>query len=158
MTAEGREKNQTKDVSGFWTSALCIDEAARFTAVMEEKTGRHYEPGRQYVTQYADFVSRYLAGGPAAGFYSSWTPARGGRGDHGPWTYRIADIPMYGHKYSTDPEVKKRCLKASADAFAFMERRAPGTDPMYNDSKSMTMLISGGHEYTFLVKNGRWRE
>ena len=120
MSAEGREKNSKKQVAGFWTSAICIDAAARWTAVMEEKLGRPYEPGRQYVAAYGDFASRFLAGGPDVGFYMSWSPAGGGRGDHGAWTYRLADIAMFGHKYSHGsggsravPEGRRRRLHVS---------------------------------------------
>ncbi|MFH1069522.1 MAG: hypothetical protein V1794_07850, partial [Candidatus Glassbacteria bacterium] len=94
-SAEGRAAAAAdQKVEGFWTAAICIDAAARWTGVMEEKTGRPYRLGRDYVVAYADFVSRYLAGGPQVGFYSSWSPSAGGRGEHGPWTYRLADIPM----------------------------------------------------------------
>ena len=158
MSAEGREKNPRKQVSGFWTSAIAIDAAARWTAAMEEKTGRPYEMGRQYVTAYADFTSRFLAGGPEMGFYMSWSPAGGGRGDHGPWTYRLTDIVMFGHKYSRDAAVRERCLKAAADGFAFEERKAPGIDPVYVDSKPSTMVMGGGHEYTYYLLHGRWPE
>jgi hypothetical protein len=158
MSAAGREKTPKQQVSGFWTSALCINAVARWTAVMEEKLGRPYPAGRNYVTAYADFLSRFLAGGPGAGFYMSWSPAGGGRGDHGPWTYRLSDVAMFGHKYSADPALKERCLKAAADAFAFMERKAPGDDPIYVDSKPVTMLIGGGHEYTYFLRHGRWPE
>ena len=94
-------------MAGFWTAALAINAAARWTAVMEEKLGGRYEPGRKYVAAYADFAARYLAGGPERGFYMEWSPAKGGRGDHGPWTYRLADVVMAGHKYSDDPAVKQ---------------------------------------------------
>jgi len=171
-TEAGRKQNANKDVSGFWTAAICIDAAARWTAVMEEKTGKPYEPGRKYVTAYADFMSRFLAGGPDVGFYMSWSPAKGGRGNHGPWTYRMSDIVMYGHKYTDDPELKKRCLKAAADAFTFVERgepiappavqwplaKKPGAGPVYINEKSTTMIIAGGHEYTYFLKHGRWPE
>ena len=123
---------------------------------MEEKTGGPYQLGRNYVTSYADFTSRYLAGGPEAGFYSSWSPARGGRGDLGPWTYRLADIPLFGHKYSTDPGLRQRCLKAAADAFAFMAERARRGGNLYRNGKETTMIIGGGHEYAWFKKNGKW--
>lgn len=153
-SAEGREKNAGKAVAGFWTAALAINAAARWTAVMEEKLGGRYEPGRKYVAAYADFAARHLAGGPERGFYMEWSPAKGGRGDHGPWTYRLADVVMAGHKYSDDPAVKQRCLKAAADAFAFMERRAQGGAPVYVDSKNTTMILGGGHSYTHVERPG----
>jgi len=65
---------------------------------------------------------------------------------------------MYSHKYTSDPELKKRYLKAAANALAFMELKAAGKESVYNDSKSTTMPISGGHEYTFFINNGRWHE
>lgn len=154
----GRRQNPAKEVSGFWTSALCIDSAARWTAVMEEKTGKPYEPGRRYVTAYADFMSRFLAGGPDTGFYMTWSPAKGGRGNHGPWTYRMADVVMFGHKYASDPQLKKRCLKTAADAFAFVEREGPSASAAYVNEKSTTMIISGGHQYIYFRKHGRWPE
>ena len=123
---------------------------------MEEKTGKPYEPGRAYVTAYADFVSRFLAGGPDAGFYSSWSKNRGGRRDHGPWTYRLSDVVMFGHKYSADPGLRKRCLKAAADAFAFMTKRAARGRSIYSNGKETTMIIGGGHEYTYYRQKGRW--
>jgi hypothetical protein len=158
MTAAGREAHPKQQVAGFWTAAICIDAAARFTAVMEEKTGRPYELGRTYVVAYADFMSRFLAGGPEKGFYSSWSPAGGGRGDHGPWTYRLADIVMFGHKYSADAALRQRCLQTAKDAFAFMEKKAPGSDPVYSDSKPATMVTGGGHAYTYFLRHGRWVE
>jgi hypothetical protein len=64
--------------------------------------------------------------------------------------------------------VKKQCLKAAADSFAFMERSAPvpppavqwGTGkppagPVYINEKATTMIIGGGHEYTYYLKHGR---
>ncbi|HUU27675.1 MAG TPA: hypothetical protein VM123_07675 [archaeon] len=159
MTAEGRSGNPEQKVEGFWTSALCINAAARWTAVMEEKTGKPYQMGRTYITAYADFVSRFLAGGPEVGFYSSWSPAGGGRGaGYGPWTFRIADLVMFGHKYTADLALKKRCLKAAADAFQYMGRRFPGSDPVYTTGKNSTMHIGGGHEYTFFKRCGQWPE
>ncbi len=166
----GRQQNPNREVAGFWTASICIDSAARWTAVMEEKTRKPYETGRNYVTAYADFMSRFLAGGPDVGFYMAWSPAKGGRGNHGPWTYRMSDIVMYGHKYAGDPELKKRCLKAASDAFAFVERgepiappavqwplaKKPGAGPVYVNEKSTTMIIAGGHEYTYFLKHGRW--
>lgn len=156
ISAEGRSQRAEDKVAGFWTAAICINAAARWTEVMEEKTGKPYEPGRKYVTAYADFVSRFLAGGPSAGFYSAWSQAAGGEGNHGPWTYRIADVVMFGHKYSDDPAVRKRCLKAAADAFAFMAKRAARSRSIYNNGKETTMIIGGGHEYTYYRQQGRW--
>jgi len=156
MSAKGRSQNAGDKVSGFWTSAICINAAARWTEVMEEKTGRPYELGRSYVTSYADFVSRFLAGGPDTGFYFSWSQAVGGEGNHGPWTYRLADIVMFGHKYSPDPALRKRCLKAAAEAFAFMARRAKRSRSIYNNGKETTMIIGGGHEYAYYRQKGGW--
>jgi hypothetical protein len=98
-----------------------------------------------------------------------WSPAGGGRGNHGPWSYRLADVVMFGHRYTSDPDVQKRCLQAAADAFAFVERSAPvpppaiqwgagkrPSGPVYINEKSTTMLIGGGHEYTYFVRLGRW--
>ncbi|MBN2287753.1 MAG: hypothetical protein JXQ83_00375, partial [Candidatus Glassbacteria bacterium] len=45
-TEEGRRNNPDKSVGGWWTAAICINAAARFTGVVEEKTGRPYELGR----------------------------------------------------------------------------------------------------------------
>ena len=123
---------------------------------MEEKTGRPYSLGRDYVVSYADFVSRFLAGGPGSGIYMRWSPSRGGDGDHGPWTYRVTDVLMYGHKYTGDPARKKRFLKTASDAFAFMKRRYPGSKPIYYDSKYHTILAGGGHQYTYFKRYGRW--
>jgi len=153
---KSRKDNPGKSVSGFWTAAICINAAARWTAVMEEYTGKPYAKGRDYVVGYADFMSRFLAGGPENGFYADWTPARGGRGDLGPWNYRMSDAVMFGHKYSSDPEIRRRCLKAAEDAFIFMDSQHPGNSPFYNDSKSHTILCGGGREYTFFRKYGRW--
>ncbi|HUU30288.1 MAG TPA: hypothetical protein VM123_20985 [archaeon] len=154
----GRKANPDKTVSGFWSAGICINAAARFTAVMEEKTGGRYEPGRKYVLGYADFVSRFLAAGPETGFYNSWSPSKGGQGPgYGPWTYRLSDIVMFGHKYTDDPELKKRCLRAARDAFAYMDKRYPGQGPVYENSKSNTMLTGGGHEYTSYIQRGGWK-
>ena len=156
MSAEGRSQKAEEKVAGFWTAAICINAAARWTEVMEEKTGKPYELGRNYVTAYADFVSRFLAGGPRAGFYSAWSQAAGGEGNHGPWTYRIADVVMFGHKYSADPALSKRCLKAAADAFSFMATRAERGRSIYTNGKETTMIIGGGHEYTYYRQKGKW--
>ena len=156
MSAQGRSQKAGDKVAGFWTSAICINAAARWTEVMEEKTGKPYELGRNYVTAYADFVSRFLAGGPSAGFYSAWSQAAGGEGNHGPWTYRIADVVMFGHKYSLDPALRKRCLKAAADAFSFMAGRAERSRSLYTNGKETTMIIGGGHEYTYYRQKGKW--
>jgi hypothetical protein len=122
---------------------------------MEEKTGQPYRKGREYVVAYADFLSRFVAAGPDQGFPSSWTPSGKKPGNLGPWTYRISDVLMYGHKYTDNPEIKKRCLKAAADAFAFMEKNYPGNEPIYHDSKAHTILC-GGHEYTYFKHYGKW--
>jgi len=157
-SAEGRNNNSEKSVSGFWTAAICINAAARFTEVMEEKTGSPYELGRNYVTGYADFISRFLAGGPAVGFYRTWSPARGGSGGgYGPWTYRISDAVMFGHKLSHDPALKKRCLKAAEDAFTYMRTSyAAGREPLFVNGKASTMLTGGGHQYTAFRQKGKW--
>ncbi len=156
MSPEGRKSRADEQVAGFWTSAICINAAARWTEVMEEKTGKPYEPGRSFVVAYADFAGRYLAGGPENGFYMSWSPAGGGRGNHGPWTYRLADVLMFGHKFSDDPAMRKRCLKAAADAFAFMAKRAESSTSLYRNGKETTMIIGGGHQYVYLKQNGKW--
>lgn len=157
---DGRKANPDKRVDGFWTAAICINAAARYTEVMEEKTGAAYEKGRRYVTGYADFVSRYLASGPETGFHTVWSPAKGGGGrGYEPWTYRITDVVMYGHKFTSDPELKKRCLNAARDAFISMDRqygRQPGW--LYQNSKANTMIVGGGHEYTHYVQNGGWKK
>ncbi|MFC1537449.1 hypothetical protein ACFL4P_01330 [Gemmatimonadota bacterium] len=154
---QGRTEHPDDNVAGFWTSAICINAAARWTAVMEEKSGGRYQMGRDYVTAYADFVSRYLAGGPEAGFYSSWSPSGGGHGSHGPWTYRIADVVMFGHKYTDDSSLKKRCEKAARDAFEYMRRNMNGKGPQYINGKTSTMIIGGGHEYAAWRQNGGWK-
>lgn len=157
MTEEGRRSNPDRDGGGFWQPALCINAVGRWTDVMEEKTGKPYEKGRKYLEAYADFTSRFMAAGPEHGFWSTWTPSGRQRGDLGPWTYRVVDVLMYGHKYSSDSALRSRCLKAAADAFEFMERRYPGPEPTYYDSKFHTILAGGGHEYTFFKKNGGWK-
>ncbi|MBW7998283.1 MAG: hypothetical protein FVQ81_17270 [Candidatus Glassbacteria bacterium] len=154
---QGRKENPDETVGGFWTSAIAINAAARWTAVIEEKLGTRYEFGRSYVTAYADFVSRYLAGGPEVGFYSSWNPSKGGRGSHGPWTYRISDVVMFGHKFTDNSELKKRCLKAARDAFEFLRRSMNGNAYQYVNGKSSTMIIGGGHEYASWKQKGAWR-
>ncbi|OGG05346.1 MAG: hypothetical protein A3F83_14970 [Candidatus Glassbacteria bacterium RIFCSPLOWO2_12_FULL_58_11] len=152
---QGRQANPDKAVSGFWSAAICIDAAARFTRTAEEKDGKPYRPGRDYVIKYADFMAAFLAAGPEIGFFSEWSPARGGgKRGYGPWTYRLSDIVMYGYRYSADPALKRRCLKAAVDAFACMRRQYPGPGPIYTDSKANTMLTGGGHEYTSYLQNG----
>ncbi|MCE5269949.1 hypothetical protein LLH00_01540, partial [bacterium] len=156
---EGRRSNPDKRVDGFWTAAICINAAARFTEVMEQKTGAPYEKGRRYVTGYADFVSRYLAAGPKVGFHDWWSPSKGGSGrGYGPWTYRITDVVMYGHKFSQDDGLRQRCLQAARDAFASVDSQYRGQSGwIYLDSKANTMIVSGGHEYTFFLQNGGWK-
>lgn len=156
MSEQGRREKPGDEVAGYWTSAICINAAARWTAVMEEKLGAPYRKGRDYVTAYADFTSTYLAGGPERGFFSSWTPSGGGRGNLGPWTYRMTDLVMFGHKYSDDPALKRRCLKAAADGFEFMRRGTVSGAPLYSSGKNATMIIGGGHPYTYFRKHGRW--
>jgi hypothetical protein len=124
---------------------------------MEEKTGEPYKPGRDYVTAYADFVSRFLAGGPEHGFYSSWSPSRGGRGSLGPWTYRVSDVVMFGHKYTSDSALKKRCERAARDAFEHMRRNMRGNGYQYFNGKNSTMIVGGGHEYSAWKQNGGWK-
>ena len=153
---EGRKRNPNQQLGGFWQAAICINAVARWTAVMEEKTGQPYRLGRDYVVDYADFISRFLAGGPGNGIYMRWSPARGGGGNHGPWTYRVVDVLMFGHKYTGDPARQKRFLKTASDAFAFMKRRYPGSKPIYYDSKYHTILAGGGHQYTYFKRYGRW--
>ena len=119
--------------------------------------GKPYAFGRDYVIRYADFMSRFLAAGPEVGFHSEWSPAQGGNGrGYGTWTYRLSDVVMWGHKFSDDPALKKRCLAAAADAFAGMERAFPGQGPLYQNSKANTMLTGGGHQYTRFIQHGGW--
>ncbi|MFC1614389.1 hypothetical protein ACFL5K_03755 [Gemmatimonadota bacterium] len=155
---EGRKNNPGKSVSGWWTASICINAAARFTEVIEEKTGSTYQPGRDYVTGYADFTARFLAGGPEVGFFSTWSPSTGGRGrGYGSWTYRISDIVMFGHKFTDDPALKKLCLKAAGDAFTFMRKTyAGGKKNLYVNGKTSTMLTGGGHQYTAYKQKGKW--
>jgi len=156
MSEQGRKNNPDNQLGGFWQASICINAVARWTAVMEEKTGRPYSLGREYVVAYADFISRFLAAGPGSGIYMRWSPAAGGQGNHGPWTYRVTDVLMFGHKYAEDPALKKRFLKAASDAFAFMQRRYPGSKPIYYDSKYHTILAGGGHQYTYFKRYGGW--
>lgn len=156
ISEENRRQNPDRTVDGFWQPAICINSVGRWTAVMEEKTGKPYLKGRKYLEAYADFAGTFLAGGPEHGFYSSWSTAAGGRGDLGPWTYRVVDVVMYGHKYSSNPAIRRRCLRAASDAFAFMRRRYTGSQPLYHDSKHHTILAGGGHEYTYFKRWGRW--
>jgi len=156
ISEKGRRENPDRTADGFWQPAICINAVGRWTAVMEEKTGRPYLKGRKYLEAYADFASTFLAGGPQHGFYSSWSPAGRGRGDLGPWTYRVVDVVMYGHKYSSNPAIRKRCLRAASNAFAFMHRRYSGSQPLYYDSKYHTILAGGGHQYTYFKRWGRW--
>ncbi len=153
---EGRAANPEKEVGGYWTASICIDAAARFTTVMEEKTGAPYALGRRYVTRYADWASRCLAGGPEAGFFSSWSQQRGGRGSEGPWTWRHTDLVMYGHKFSDDPAVRARCLKAAEGGFEYMRRAAAEGRPVYRTGKDCTMTIGGGHELVSFKRYGGW--
>ncbi|HUU27082.1 MAG TPA: hypothetical protein VM123_04650 [archaeon] len=156
MTGEGRKANPDKVLEGFWQPAICINAVARWTAVMEEKTGQPYRKGRDYVVRYADFAATYLAAGPPQGFPSSWSPGKKKEGNLGPWTYRVTDVLMFGHKYADDPAVKKRCLTAAQEAFYFMKKSYPGPEPLYYDSKYHTILSGGGHEYTYFMRYGRW--
>ena len=154
MSEEGRREHPDDTFPGFWQPSICINAVARWTSVMEEKTGKPYQKGRDYITAYADFASRFVAGGPDHGFYSYRTPAGEKRGNFGPWTYRISDVLMFGHKYSNDSDLKKRCLKATQDAFTFMARRYKNRE--FIDSKSHTMILGGGHEYTYFKSHGKW--
>ncbi|OGG04734.1 MAG: hypothetical protein A3F83_10675, partial [Candidatus Glassbacteria bacterium RIFCSPLOWO2_12_FULL_58_11] len=158
LSEKGRKENPDRTVEGFWQDALCINPVGRWTAVMEEKTGQPYSLGRNYLQAYADFVSCFLSGGVEKGIYASWSPSGGGKGNLGPWTYRVVDVLMYGHKYSSDPELRKRCLKAADEAFEFMRVQYPGNEPLYYDSKFHTILAGGGHEYTYFKRYGRWPE
>lgn len=151
-----RDRTPNREVTGFWQHSICINAVARWTAVMEEKTGKPYSVGRDYVIRYADFVSRFLAGGPEVGFFMTWSKSGGGRGSLTSWTYRIADVVMFGHKYSDDPELKQRCLQAAADAFAYMEGRLPKEGSAFVNGKTTTQAIGGGHEFVFFKQNGGW--
>ena len=160
LTDSGCRANPDKAVDGFWSTAICLNSAARFTDAVELADGRRYELGRQYVIRYADFVATDLAAGPDVGFYSRWTPASGGSGrGYGAWTYRISDVAMWGHKFSDDSQVKKRCLTAARDAFAYMKNQYPAAsaEPVYLNSKSNTIVTGGGHQYTAYIQNGGWK-
>lgn len=155
---QSRKAEPERSVGGWWTSAICVNAAARFTDVMEEKTGGIYRAGRDYVIAYADFVSRFLAGGPQVGFHSEWSVAKGGNNrGYGPWTYRIADVVMHGHRFSEDPDLRRRCLAAARDAFAHMERLHPGDGWIYLDAKPNTMIVGAGQPYAHFIQNGGWR-
>ena len=156
MSAEGRRANPQGEVGGFWTAAICIEAVARWTAVIEEKTGRPYRKGREYVAAYADFIARDLAFGPEHGICAGWQADGTKSGDLGPWTYRLTDVLMYGHKFSEDPALRGRCLKAAEDCWEFMHRQYPGKNPIYHDSKSHTILSGGGHQYVYFKANGGW--
>ncbi|MEA2062574.1 MAG: hypothetical protein U9P14_02645 [Gemmatimonadota bacterium] len=157
MSRNGRVEKPDQKVAGYWTAAICINAVARWTAVMEDKLGTRYDMGRNYVTAYADFVSRVLAGGPDVGFHSSWSHAGGGLGSLGPWTYRVADIVMFGHKFTNDSTLRKRCAKAARDAFEFMRRNMNGSEYQFINGKTSTMIVSGGHEYAAWRVNGGWK-
>ncbi len=154
MSREGRAANPDKAVGAYWKPAICINAVGRWTDVMEQKTGKPYTRGRRYIERYADFISRFIAAGPKVGFRSSWKPNGETRGNLGPWTYRVVDVLMYGHKYAADPAVRARCLKAARDGMAFMRKRYATKN--YTDSKWHTIVAGGGHEYTFFKKYGRW--
>ena len=157
LNPEERDRNPDAEVTGFWQHTICINAVARWTAVMEERTGIRYELGRDYVTRYADFASQFLNGGPKIGFYMTWSKSGGGKGSLTSWTYRVADVVMFGHKYSDDPELKERCLRAAVDAFAYMESRLPTEGSVFVNGKTTTQIIGGGHEYAFFKQNGdRW--
>lgn len=159
MSEEGWDSAPDKSLPNFAMGAIHINEAARFTRMMEDKTGRPYQTGRDFVTGYADFYSSKLAGGPEHGFHRSWGPTDGGRGEIGPWTYRSVDVVMNGHFFSDDSGLKNRCLRAARDAFKYLERIAPSGDkPIFTTGKNSTMLIGGGHEYTFYRRNGGWND
>ncbi|MBW7996440.1 MAG: hypothetical protein FVQ81_07730 [Candidatus Glassbacteria bacterium] len=158
MSEEGRAANPDRNVGGYWQPAICINAVGRWTGVMEQKTGKPYAKGRKYLERYADFVSRHMAAGPEHGFWSSWKPNGEKSGELGPWTYRVVDVVMYGHKYSDDPAIRSRCLKAARDAMEFMHRRYKSDGPRYNDSKWHTIVAGGGHEYTYYKKHGGWKK
>ena len=156
LNAADLDKNPEREVTGFWQHTICINAVARWTAVMEEKLGTRYDLGRDYVTRYADFASRFLAGGPEVGFYMTWSTSGGGKGSLTSWTYRVADVLMFGHKYADDPALKERCLRAASDAFAYMESRLPKEGPVFVNGKTTTQIIGGGHEYIFFKQNRGW--
>ncbi|MFC1544764.1 hypothetical protein ACFL4X_01220 [Gemmatimonadota bacterium] len=156
MSEAGRAAEPDRDVGGYWQPAICVNAVGRWTDVMEEKTGKPYTKGRKYLERYADFASRYMAAGPEQGFWSSWKPNGQKSGNLGPWTYRVVDVVMYGHKYSDDPAIRSRCLKAARDAMEFMHRSYASRS--YSDSKWHTIVAGGGHEYTYYKKHGGWRK
>jgi hypothetical protein len=152
---EGRAANPDKNAGAFWQPSLCINPVGRWTDVMEEKNGKPYLKGRKYLEKYADFAARFMAAGPKNGFWSSWKPNGEKSGNLGPWTYRAVDALMYGHKYSADPAVRSRCLKAARDAMTFMRNEYASRN--YSDSKWHTIVAGGGHEYTYYKKYGSWK-
>ena len=156
MTEAGRAAQPDQDVGGYWQPAICINAVGRWTDVMEEQSGKAYTKGRDYLVKYADFASRYMAAGPKIGFWSSWKPNGQKSGNLGPWTYRVIDVVMYGHKYAADSSVRTRCLKAARDAMTFMRNTYAGRH--YSDSKWHTIVAGGGHEYTYYKKYGGWRK
>ncbi len=156
MSKEGRAATPDQDVGGYWQPAICINAVGRWTDVMEEKTGKPYTRGRDYLVKYADFASRFMAAGPANGFWSSWKPNGEKSGNLGPWTYRVVDVLMYGHKYSADPAIRSRCLKAAREAMQFMRNNYASRN--YSDSKWHTIVAGGGHEYTYYKKHGSWKK
>ncbi len=158
MTDAGRKANPEKNLTGLWSASICIDNVARFTETVEQATGKPYKPGRDYVIRYADFFATQLAAGPKVGFSNSWSPSKGaGSRGYGPWTYRIADIVMWGHKFTTDKALQRRCERAARDAFEYMRRQYPGSGPIYLDAKPNTMVTGGGHQYTAWKQKGGWK-
>ncbi|MFC1614173.1 hypothetical protein ACFL5K_02630 [Gemmatimonadota bacterium] len=156
MSEEGRKTNSDKILEGYWQPSQAIDAVARWTRIMETNTGKPYQKGRDYVVRYADFASRFLAGGPDTGFYSSWNPVSGGKGNLSIWSMRTIDVMMYGHRYSKNSVQKARMLKAARDSWTFMQRKFPGKKPVYHDSKFHTILAGGGHSYTYYNQHGKW--
>jgi hypothetical protein len=153
ISKEGRAANPDKAAGSLGSHAICVNAVARWTDVMEEKTGKPYTKGRQYVVKYADFAARHLAGGPKVGFWGSWKPNGETAGNTGPWSYRAVDMMMYGHKYSADPAVRSRCLKAARDGVTYMRNKYASRN--YSDSKWHTIVAGGGGEYTYFRKYGR---
>ncbi len=153
ITEEGRAANPDKPAGRLGTHSICVNAVARWTAVMEEKTGKPYTKGRQFIVKYADFAARFLAGGPKVGFWGTWKPNGETAGNTGPWTYRVVDMMMYGHKYADDPAVRSRCLKAARNAVTYMRNKYASRN--YSDSKWHTIVAGGGGEYTYFKKYGR---
>ena len=64
---------------------------------------------------------------------------------------------MWGHKFTTDKALQRRCERAARDAFEYMRRQYPGSGPIYLDAKPNTMVTGGGHQYTAWKQKGGWK-